>query len=49
MGKVRRRRIPRKAFSTRSTFVKNYKRKQDSRDTTQVVDLKYPMTEGQGI
>ena len=40
MGKTRRRRVPRKAFSTRSTFVKNYKRKQDSRDTSQVVDNK---------
>ena len=38
MGKTRRRRVPRKAFSTRTTFIKNYKRKQDSRDTTQVVD-----------
>ena len=37
MGKVRRRRIPRKAFSTRSTTIKNYRRKKDSRDTSQVV------------
>ena len=38
MGKTRRRRVPRKTFSTRTTLAKNYKRKQDCRDTTQMVD-----------
>ena len=37
MGKIRRRRVPRKTFSTRTTTAQNYRRKKDSRDTAQVV------------
>ncbi|MHA2183304.1 MAG: hypothetical protein ACXAAH_17945 [Promethearchaeota archaeon] len=49
MGKIRRRRVPRKTFSTRTTIAKNYRRKKNRREEILLKwwQTKYPMTEGQ--